>query len=64
MPVLENGFDVMAALKAGTADHHRGVERLVPFFNEDFSLESYTAICVAFHGFYVPIEERLSSLDG
>jgi heme oxygenase len=51
--------DVMAVLKASTAEQHRAVENLMPFFREQFSLEDYTRTLAAFLGFFEPVEQSL-----
>lgn len=51
--------DVMAVLKASTAEQHQAVENLMPFFREQFSLEDYTLTLAAFLGFFEPVEQSL-----
>jgi heme oxygenase len=51
--------DVMVALKSGTAEQHRAVENLMPFFREEFSLQDYTRTLAAFLGFFEPVEQAL-----
>ena len=64
MQALEGELDVMAALKTATTDQHRSIERITPFFAEDFSLHSYCVILRIFWGFYEPVETRLASIPG
>jgi len=49
--------DVMALLKSSTADLHRSVEQIMPFFRAQFSLRDYTQTLAAFLGFFGPVEQ-------
>ena len=60
MQTVETATDIMAALKAGTAEQHQQVERLMPFFTPGFSLPEYLHILEAFLGFFEPVEQRLT----
>jgi heme oxygenase len=64
MLVLESDVDIMAALKCGTAEQHKEVERLMPFFDEHLSRQTYIRILGAFLGIYEPLERKLDSLHG
>jgi len=55
-------LDVMAKLKAHTAQHHRQVEKLMPFFEATFSVEEYVRILGIFLGFWEPLEQRLTAI--
>lgn len=64
MLVLESDLDIMAALKCGTAEQHKEVERLMPLFDERFSRQTYIRTLGAFLGIYEPLENKLASLPG
>jgi heme oxygenase len=55
-------LDIMTALKAGTAEQHSAIERIMPFFKNDFSLEAYVRVLKAFLGFFEPVERELRSV--
>jgi heme oxygenase len=62
MQSLESELDIMTALKAGTIEQHSAIERIMPFFKEDFSLEAYIRVLKAFLGFFEPVERELRSI--
>jgi len=62
MPVLQSDLDIMTALKVETADLHKRVERLMPFFNENLSFERYAGTLASFLGFYERIEHNLTKI--
>jgi heme oxygenase (biliverdin-IX-beta and delta-forming) len=62
MQALESEVDIMTALKAGTIEQHASIERIMPFFKDDFSLESYIRVLKAFLGFFEPVEFELRSI--
>jgi len=62
MQALENELDIMTALKAGTSEQHAAIERIMPFFKNDFSLEAYIRVLKAFLGFFEPVERELRSI--
>ena len=64
MHILEQDLEIMAALKVETADLHKRVESLMPFFDENLSLEKYRETLAAFLGFYEPIERALLEIAG
>lgn len=63
MQSLERDLDILAALKAGTTEQHAAMERIMPFFKNDFSLDGYTLVLKAFWGFFEPLERELSSIS-
>jgi heme oxygenase len=62
MQSIELGLDVMAELKLSTAEQHKGVEQLMPFFRERFTQQQYARTLELFLGFFEPIEQRLRSV--
>jgi heme oxygenase (biliverdin-IX-beta and delta-forming) len=62
MPALESELDIMTALKAATIEQHSAIERIMPFFKDDFSLEAYIRVLKAFLGFFEPVERELRSI--
>jgi heme oxygenase len=62
MPVLQSDLDIMTALKVETADLHKRVESLMPFFNRNLSFERYAATLASFLGFYEPLEHKLTKI--
>jgi heme oxygenase (biliverdin-IX-beta and delta-forming) len=58
----EKELDIMTALKAGTIEQHSSIERIMPFFKSDFSLEAYIRVLKAFLGFFEPVERELRSV--
>ena len=52
----------MTALKTGTIEQHAAIERIMPFFKNDFSLEAYIRVLKAFLGFFEPVERDLRSI--
>jgi heme oxygenase len=62
MPALESELDIMTALRAGTIEQHNAIERIMPFFKDDFSLEAYIRVLKAFLGFFEPVERELRSI--
>jgi heme oxygenase len=62
MQSLESELDIMTALKTGTIEQHAAIERIMPFFKEDFSLEAYIRVLKAFLGFFEPVERDLRSI--
>lgn len=58
--ILDHERDIMASLKRHTADAHKQVESLMPFFTEELSVETYTATLRAFLGFFEPVERKLA----
>jgi heme oxygenase len=58
----EKELDIMTALKAGTVEQHSAIERIMPFFKNDFSLEAYIRVLKAFLGFFEPVERELRSV--
>lgn len=63
MQVSGSEPDIMTALKAGTHDQHSAIERIMPFFYEDFSRDAYIRVLRAFFGFFDPMERELASLS-
>ena len=53
----------MVALKASTSAQHAALERIMPFFKCDFSLDDYARVLNAFLGFFEPLEAGLSSIS-
>lgn len=64
MSILEDELDIMAALKSGTAESHRRIERLMPFFDDQLSPGRYRATLYSFLGFFAPMERRLAAIAG
>jgi heme oxygenase len=62
MQSLESELDIMTALKAGTIEQHAAIERIMPFFKNDFSLGAYIRVLKAFLGFFEPVERDLRSI--
>lgn len=62
MQALESELDIMAALKARTAEHHSSLESALPIFAESQSIESYTRVLRIFLGFYEPVETMLAAI--
>jgi heme oxygenase (biliverdin-IX-beta and delta-forming) len=62
MQSLERELDIMSALKTGTIEQHSAVERIMPFFKNDFSLEAYIRVLKALLGFFEPVERELRSI--
>jgi heme oxygenase len=58
----EKDPDIMTALRAGTSEQHSAIERIMPFFKSDFSLEAYIRVLKAFLGFFEPVERELRSV--
>jgi heme oxygenase len=63
MQAIENDLDIMAILKAGTSEPHGAIEKIMPFFRNDFSLEDYARVLKAFLGFFEPVERELASIS-
>lgn len=57
-----SSIDIMALLKADTAEQHRHVEQLMPFFRKDFSITAYRHTLEAFFGFHAGVERRLAAI--
>lgn len=62
MQATDSDLDIMATLKSRTALQHASIERVMPFFDESLTLETYAQTLGAFLGFYVPVESRLAEL--
>src|SRR5687768_14493320 len=54
---------VMAALKQGTSECHRSVERCLDLERASSSTAEYRRPLEAFYGFYQPMETRLREAD-
>src|ERR1700733_15210592 len=63
MQAVESDPDIMVALKASTSAQHAALERIMPFFKCDFSLDDYARVLNAFLGFFEPLEAGLSSIS-
>ena len=48
--------NILTRLKRDTAEHHRQTESLMPFNNENFSLEEYLRTLIRFYAFYSAFE--------
>ncbi len=55
---------VIAALRSGTADLHRRVERQLEFLVRAPQLEAYVGVLRGFFGYYPAIEDELAALAG
>jgi heme oxygenase (biliverdin-IX-beta and delta-forming) len=60
---IGSGLDIMALLKAGTSERHGALEKIMPFFRNDFSLEDYARVLKAFLGFFEPVERELAVIS-
>ena len=56
----ENG-SILAQLKARTAHQHAQTEDGIDLMSDEFSLDDYKKLLVAFYGFYKPFEEKMSA---
>jgi heme oxygenase len=59
---IERDLDIIAVLKEGTRRQHEAIERIMPFFRNDFSSEDYIRVIKAFLGFFEPVERELASI--
>ena len=62
MQAVGSDLDIMAVLKEATRERHEAVEKIMPFFEDDFSLEDYVSVLKTFLGFFEPIERELASI--
>jgi heme oxygenase len=49
-------------LRLETRDLHQKMERQLPVFSPDFTLEAYRRLLARYAGFYAPVEEKLTAL--
>src|ERR1700748_1283083 len=63
MQAIESDLDIMTILKVGISEQHDALERIMPFFKNDFSLEDYIRVLKAFLGFFEPVERELVSIS-
>lgn len=50
---------LLLALRTGTHDCHKALERRLPFFREGFDTHAYRRLLAAYYGFHAPLELRL-----
>jgi heme oxygenase len=50
---------VLTELRAGTADLHKNIEAVMPFFKDSFNLDQYRHSLKKFYGFHVAFENRV-----
>ncbi len=55
---------ILQLLRDGTASLHQLVEQAVDIPGHLGSVPAYTAMLAQFHGFYAPLEERLTGIGG
>ncbi|MEY4250724.1 MAG: hypothetical protein RJA87_2357 [Pseudomonadota bacterium] len=61
--VIDNTPSVLIALRAATAESHKTVERLTPFFRPDFGRDGYLKWLHLMHGFYGVAEQAIACSD-